>query len=193
VRLLCLEHFRNLIETQALDSGTTVYTDHAPFTYVGSLSNKGRLSTWRIHDTSDLTGIVQTLYKAGQYLGPGPYGGLADPLSSMPRGEQFHLLELPALSTELLQRLPDSVRTAHNIRVTAEKDTHLATRIVQRWWVPKNPISNVRSDNKEEEGNTVRGEGNTQGGTTYPRKEEVCGPHGRGPTASDKSHQSKGE
>ncbi len=29
-RLLCLEHFRNLIETQALDAGTTVYTDHAP-------------------------------------------------------------------------------------------------------------------------------------------------------------------
>jgi hypothetical protein len=76
-RLLCLEHFRNLIETQALDAGTTVYTDHAPSTYVGSLSNKGGLSTWRIHETSDLTGR----YKAGQYLGPGPYGGMADPRS----------------------------------------------------------------------------------------------------------------
>ena len=85
-RLLCLEHFRNLIETQALDAGTTVYTDHATSTYVGSLSNKERLSTWRIHETSDLTGIVQALYKAGQHLGPGPYGGLADPLSRMPRG-----------------------------------------------------------------------------------------------------------
>ncbi len=80
-RLLCLEHFRNLIETQALDADTTVYTDHARSTYVRSLSNKGRLSTWRIHETSDLTGIVQTLYKAGQYLGSSPYGGLADPLS----------------------------------------------------------------------------------------------------------------
>jgi hypothetical protein len=118
--------------------------------YVGSLSNKGRLSTWRIHETSDLTGIVQTLYKAGQYLGPGPYGGLADPLSRMPRGEHFHRLELPALLAELLQRLPDSVRTTHSIRVTAEKKTHLATRIVQRWRVPKNLISNVRSDNKED-------------------------------------------
>ncbi len=28
-RLLCLEHFRNIIETQSLDAGTTVYTDHA--------------------------------------------------------------------------------------------------------------------------------------------------------------------
>ncbi len=74
---------------------------------------------------------MQTLYKAGQYLGPGPYGGLSDPLSRMPRGEQFHRLELPALLAELLQRLPDSVRTAR-IRFTAEKDTHLATRIVQR-------------------------------------------------------------
>jgi hypothetical protein len=59
-RLLCLEHFRNLIQTQSLDAGTTVYTDLAPSTYVGSLSYKGRLSTWRIHETSDLTGIVQT-------------------------------------------------------------------------------------------------------------------------------------
>jgi hypothetical protein len=88
---------------------------------------------------------LQTLYKAGQYLGPGPYGGLADPLSRMPRGEQFHRLELPALLAELLHRLLDSIRTAHSIRVTAEKDTHLATRIVQRWRVPKNPISNVRA------------------------------------------------
>jgi hypothetical protein len=45
---------------QSLEAGTTVYTDHAPSTYVGSLSNKGRLSIWRIHETSDLTGIVQT-------------------------------------------------------------------------------------------------------------------------------------
>ena len=88
--------------------------------------------------------------RAGQYLGPGPYGGLADPLSRMPRGEQFHRLELPALLAELLQRLPDPIRNAHSIRVTAEKDTHLATRIVQRWRVPKNPISNVRFDNKED-------------------------------------------
>jgi hypothetical protein len=55
-RLLRLEHFRNLIETQALDAGTTVYTDHAPSTYVGSLSNKGRLSTWRITRLPTLQG-----------------------------------------------------------------------------------------------------------------------------------------
>jgi hypothetical protein len=100
--------------------------------------------------------------------------GLADPLSRMPRGEQFHRLELPALLAELLQRLPDSIRTAHSIRVTVEKDAHLATRIVQRWRVPKNPISNVRSDDKEDfdfliHRRAVRREGHTQGGTTYPR------------------------
>ncbi len=180
--MLCLEHVRNLIETQSLDAGTTVYTDHAPSTYVGSLSNKGRLSTWRIHETSDLTGIVQTLYKAGQYLGPGPYEGLADPLSRMPRGEQFHRLELPALLAELLQRLSDSIRTAHSIRVTAEKDTHLAKRIVQRWRVPKNPISNVRSDDKEDFDFLIAAsfaEKVTHGGTTYPRGKEVRGLNSR--------------
>ena len=116
----------------------------------------------------------------------------------MPRGEQFHRLELPALLSELLQRLPDSIRKAHSIRVTAEKDTHLATRIVQRWRVPKNPISNVRSDNKEDfdlapHYGTVRGKGHTQGGTAYPRREKVRGPHSRGPTPPDKGHQDKGE
>jgi hypothetical protein len=50
----------------------------------------------------------------------------------------------------LLQRLPDSLRTAHSIRVIAEKDIHLATRIVQRWRVPKNLISDVRADDKED-------------------------------------------
>ena len=75
------------------------------------------------NETSDLTGIAQTLYKAGQYLGPGPYGGLADLLSRMPRGEQFHRLELPALLAELLQRLPDPIRNAHSIRVTAVSES----------------------------------------------------------------------
>lgn len=148
-RLLCLEHFRNLIETQQVHAGTTVYTDHAPSTYTGSLSNKGRLSTWRIHETSDLIATVQTLYKAGQYLGP-PHGGLADPLSRLPREDSFQRLQLPAVLHELLHRLPDSVKNARSIRVTAEKDTHLATRLVQRWRNPKNPISNTRSDVKED-------------------------------------------
>jgi hypothetical protein len=127
-----------------------VYTNHASSTHAGSPGNKGRLSTWRIHETFDLTEIVQTLYEAKQYLGPGPCGGLADPLSRMSRGAHFHRLELPALLAELLQRLPYSVRTAHSIRVTTKKETHLATRIVQRWWVPKNSISNVQADNKED-------------------------------------------
>jgi hypothetical protein len=60
-RLLCLEHFRNLIETQDINAGTTIYTDHAPSTHKGSLSNKGRLSSWRTHETQDLADMVQTL------------------------------------------------------------------------------------------------------------------------------------
>ncbi len=68
----------------------------------------------------------------------------------MPRGEHFHRLEIPLLLAELLQRLPDSVRYAHSIRVMAEKDTHLSTRIVRRWRAPKNPISNIQSEHKED-------------------------------------------
>jgi transposase InsO family protein len=43
----------------------------------------------------------------------------------------------------LLKELPSSVRNALNIRVNAEKDTIVATRIVQRWRKPSNPISNT--------------------------------------------------
>ena len=141
-RLLCLEHFRNLIETQSVEAGTTVYTDHAPSTYVGSLSNKGRLSTWKIHETSDLIATVQTLYKAGEHLGP-PHG-MADPLSRLPRGETLQRLQLPALLKILLDNLPPQARELHNMRVNAEKDTTVAARIVQRWRAPTNPISVVR-------------------------------------------------
>ena len=141
-RLLCLEHFRNLIETQDIDAGTTVYTDHAPSTYVGSLSNKGRLSTWKIHETSDLIATVQTLYKAGEHLGP-PHG-LADPLSRLPRGNVLHRLQLPALLKILMDNLPPEIKELRSMRVNAEKDTTIAARIVQRWRTPTNPISTIR-------------------------------------------------
>jgi hypothetical protein len=63
-RILSLEQFRNLIETQSLGSGTTCYSDHLPGIKSTSLSsNKGKLSTWKLHETSDLTSIVTTLYK----------------------------------------------------------------------------------------------------------------------------------
>ena len=41
-RLLALEAFRNLIETQAPGAGVTCYSDHLPSIKETSLSNKGR-------------------------------------------------------------------------------------------------------------------------------------------------------
>jgi hypothetical protein len=43
----------------------------------------------------------------------------------------------------LLSELPQEIRTAQHIRVNADKDTQVATRIVQRWRTPTNPISNT--------------------------------------------------
>jgi hypothetical protein len=43
----------------------------------------------------------------------------------------------------LLKELPSSVLNALSIRVNAEKDTVVATRIVQRWRKPSNPIGNA--------------------------------------------------
>ena len=76
-RLLTLEQNRNLIETQEIGHGVTCYSDHLPGIKNTSLSNKGKLSTWRIHETSDLTSIVETLYKSG------PTMAIADPLSRL--------------------------------------------------------------------------------------------------------------
>ena len=105
---MCLEHFRNLIETQEIEAGTAVYTDHVSSTYVESLSNKGRLSKEKAHETSDLIATVQALYKAGEHLGP-PCR-LADPLSRLPRGNLLHRLQLPALLKILMGNLPPEIR-----------------------------------------------------------------------------------
>ena len=42
-RLLALQRYRNLIETNIV-AGITLYTDHKPGLYENSLSNKGQLS-----------------------------------------------------------------------------------------------------------------------------------------------------
>jgi hypothetical protein len=50
----------------------------------------------------------------------------------------------------LLAGLPAELRAAQHIRVNAEKDSQVATRIVQRWRTPNNPISNtIGSTNKK--------------------------------------------
>ena len=73
-RLLALERFRNLIETN-IDSGITLYTDHKPGLYENSLSNKGQLSAWRLLENADLLSIVENRYRKGGLM------LLADPLS----------------------------------------------------------------------------------------------------------------
>ena len=137
-RILSLEQFRNLIETQAMGSGTTCYSDHLPGIKSTSLSNKGKLSTWKLHETSDLTSIVTTLYKSG------PTMAIADPLSRLSRQEhRVDNLDLPLLLEMLLTELPEEIRGLEHFRVNAEKDTNVVTRIVQRWRTRSNPISNA--------------------------------------------------
>jgi hypothetical protein len=69
---------------------------------------------------------------------------IADPLSRLVRQEhRVENLDLPVLLEMLLSELPEELRKAQHIRLNAEKDTQVATRIVQRWRVPNNPISNT--------------------------------------------------
>ncbi len=136
--MLTFEHFRNLIESQSPGAGVRCYSDHLPGIKNTSLSNKGKLSTWKIHEVSDLTSIVETIYKAG------PTMAIADPLSRLARQEdRVENLDLPVLLQMLLRELPLSIKMAERIRVNAEKDTYVVTRIVQRWRTPTNPISNT--------------------------------------------------
>jgi hypothetical protein len=66
---------------------------------------------------------------------------IADPLPRLVRQEhQVENLDLPVLLEMLLSELPEELRIAQHIRVNAEKDTQVATRMVQRWRIPNNPI-----------------------------------------------------
>jgi len=134
-RLLCLERFRNLIETN-IQAGVALYTDHKPGLFENSLSNKGQLSAWRIAETADLQSLVQTHYRQGSKM------LLADPLSRLcsPSSGFFDPTLLSKLQA-LLKYLPANLKKHENVRVYAYKDTAALSRHVQLWRELKNPIS----------------------------------------------------
>ena len=134
-RLLALERYRNLIETN-ITAGITLYTDHKPGLFENSLSNKGQLSAWRLLETADLLSIVENLYRTGGKM------LLADPLSRLcAPSDGFYDVSLPAKVHTLLENLPSQVAECRAMRVSANKDTAAVSRIVQKWRKPTNPIS----------------------------------------------------
>jgi hypothetical protein len=69
---------------------------------------------------------------------------IADPLSRLSRQEhRVDNLDLPLRVEILLSELPDDIKKLERFCVNAEKDTNVATRIVQRWRTLSNPISNT--------------------------------------------------
>jgi hypothetical protein len=137
-RLLCLERFRNLIETNIV-AGIALYTDHKPGLFENSLSNEGQLSAWRIAETADLQSIVQTHYRQGSKM------LLADPRSRLcSPSSGFFDPTLPAKLQALLRYLPENIKNHENVRVYAFKDTAALSRHIQQWRTPKNPISQGR-------------------------------------------------
>ena len=137
-RLLCLEKFRNLIETNIV-AGVALYTDHKPGLFENSLSNKGQLSAWRIAETADLQSLVQTHYRQGSKM------LLADPLSRLcSPSSGFFDPTLPAKLQALLNYFPVQIKDHVNVRVYAYKDTAALSRHVQQWRNLKNPISQGR-------------------------------------------------
>jgi hypothetical protein len=119
-------------------SDSRFFLRHKETGYLKSAPSEASCDSWKLHETSDLTSIVTTLYKAG------PTMAIADPLSRLVRQEhRVENLDLPVLLEMLLSELPDDIRKALHIRVNTEKDTHVVTRMVQRWRKPTNPISNT--------------------------------------------------
>jgi hypothetical protein len=139
-RILALERYRNLIETN-ITAGITLYTGHKPGLFENSLSNKGQLSAWRLLETADLLtadllSIVENLYRTGGKM------LLADPLSRLcAPSDGFYDVTLPAKIHTLLENLPPQVAECWAMRVSANKDTAAVSRIVQKWRKPTNPIS----------------------------------------------------
>jgi hypothetical protein len=134
-RLLALERYRNLIETN-ITAGITLYTDHKPGLFENNLSNKGQLSAWRLLETADLLSIVENLYRTGGKM------LLADPLSRLcAPSDGFYDVTLPAKVHILLENLPPQVADCRTMRMSANKDTAAVSRIVQRWRKPTDPNS----------------------------------------------------
>ena len=122
-RLLVLERFRNLIETN-ISAGAALYTDHKP---EESLSNKGQLSAWRIAETADLQSIVGHHYRQGFKM------LLTDPLSRIcAPSSGFYDPSLPSKFQALTKYLPENIKQMKTIRLYANKDTTALSRHVQR-------------------------------------------------------------
>ncbi len=135
-RILSLERFRNLIETN-IEAGITLYTDHKPALFENSLSNKGQLSAWKLAEVADLLSIVENLYRQeGKMM-------FADPLSRVcGPTEGWYDPSLPRKLAALFEHLPTEVRNNVSVRVYAGKDTYAAGRLVQKWRrKPTNPVS----------------------------------------------------
>ena len=142
-RILALEKFRNLIETN-IEAGITLYTDHKPALFENSLSNKGQLSAWKLAEVADLLSIVENLYRQGGKM------LFADPLSRVcGPTEGWYDASLPRKLAALFEHLPEEVRNNVNMRVYAGKDTYAAGRLVQKWRKPSNPISQGKLLTKE--------------------------------------------
>jgi hypothetical protein len=134
-RLLALERYRNLIETN-ITAGITLHTYHKPGLFENSLSNKGKLSAWRLLETADVLSIVENLYRTGGKM------LLADHLSRLcTSSEGFYVVTLPAKINTLLENLPLQVAVCRTMRISANKDTAVVSRIVQKCRKPTSPIS----------------------------------------------------
>ncbi len=126
-RLLALEKFHNLIETN-IEAGITLYTDHKPALFENSLSNKGQLSAWKLAEVSDLLSIVENLYRQGGKM------LFADPLSRIcGPTEGWHDPALPSKIATLLRYLPEEVREIPKVRLYAGKDTGGVSKILYQW------------------------------------------------------------
>ncbi len=141
-RLLALEKFRNLIETN-IEAGITLYTDHKPALFENSLFNKGQLSAWKLAEVSDLLSIVENLYRQGGKM------LFADPLSRVcGPTEGWHDPSIPCKIAILLKHLPESIRETPKIRLYAGKETSGASKILHQWRKAKNLLASSIAQGK---------------------------------------------
>ncbi len=134
-RLLCLERFRNFIETNIIAGVCcTLITSQDYLRIVFQIRDN------LVHGESQKLQTYSLWYK----LITGKYRRCCLQilfLNCAHLTQDFFDPTLPAKLQALLKYLPDTLRNHENIRVYAYKDTAALSRHIQQWRTPKNPVS----------------------------------------------------
>ena len=118
------------------------YSDHLPLRWMDKC-DKGAISSFMIEQLSDIE-------RVHSYI-PGEENVISDAVSRYPMLGPNRIAPrgLTHMTTDLLDRLPERLRTAENVHCHAGPETGTIARIIQSWRKATNPVHRIppRTDN----------------------------------------------